>query len=949
MSANDEVRIKTHDRGIEIGLPLVQGRATRLPLADWSTSTIASLTRQSRRCLETLDYLHGEALLEELDDGSYRLPFRHLPALDEFDRRVLGIPVDVQPTIHVAADGFIGASDFSLAVEVTDQVLGPLEGRFDRFDGVYLSPSGLVPLPPEANALLEACDALNASSDLAEQLGLLAEVKIKAEQAGATLDSYLADEQVFIADGLDIDVSISSNREAQVSPQFGEHIPDAATERLARTKRPGRVVSAQTNDNRRVRVILDQEDIEAVEAVRGLGDVTGADVPRLLVEPERVLGDTLDLTRYSPRVRGFLPKVKQARARLAFKPTKRDWFNLEASFAVNDLPVAEGIDLSGATSSTVEATDAVQEPITATTDKSPGKAESDDMSFDSVSRLAADAANDFIETEDGWLKVDKENVKQVRAAKEKIESEFPEGIPLRHMPYVLDVISNLHDLEFVDLPPEVEELVKPKVDTRLPESLRLELHPYQVAGYEWLWRIANWPLRPGAMLADEMGLGKTAQVITLLARLQEEGRLAPALVVLPGSLIDKWIEEFEKFCPRLLPVVEHHGPNRSSQADVLASQQLVITTYEILRADQLLLGQVDWQVLVCDESQRVKNPAAGVTRAVKALKAGKRVTMTGTPVENNLSELWCQMDLLLPGFLGSDSEFRAKWAKSIENPEVVEPLRQERAEDLRQTIQPHYLRRLKSEVLEGLPSISFNRDEVPMSSLQTERYETRRQTARGASIGIRLALLQELIQLCSHPRAMEDEFPDSEQLVSECPKLGWVVDYIMHQVRPEGEKVLLFSRYKRIQRILKQVISELVGGPSFPPLNGDVDVRNRLEYVRRFNSHDGFAAMVLSPEATGVGLDLVGANHVVHYTRLWNPAKEAQATARTHRISQTRPVHVQYPITVCSAFTSVEVHLDRLLQDKQQLAEDVIWPTSKLNVERELADAAFEDVPDTEP
>ena len=403
---------------------------------------------------------------------------------------------------------------------------------------------------------------------------------------------------------------------------------------------------------------------------------------------------------------------------------------------------------------------------------------------------------------------------------------------------------------------------------------------------------------------------------------------------MPLAVMVNWQRELKRFAPRIGHIHLHQGPYRQRDPNRLGLNDVVITTYATLRRDQIMLAKVDWTVVACDEAQNVKNPTANVTSAVKGMKASFRLACTGTPVENGLSELWCIVDFAQPGRLGSRREFRDTFERPLVDALDDTEDQEGHVARLRTQLHPHYIRRTKEEVLR-LPPKTEHTYEVGMSERQAAIYA---QILAGVHRGETLPLvgLQRLITVCSHPLALPEanQSEDSKRLLEDAPKLRKTVE-VLEEIRRTGAKVVIYTRLKAMQRILQTVILDKFG---FDPsvLNGEVSGYHRHGIVEAFNAGRGFDAMILSPEAAGVGLNITGATHVIHYTRLWNPAKENQATDRVHRIGQTHEVAIHYPIVAGDGFKSVEQHLHDLLQEKLQLARNVLIPRKSLDFLSEL-------------
>jgi SNF2 family DNA or RNA helicase len=427
-----------------------------------------------------------------------------------------------------------------------------------------------------------------------------------------------------------------------------------------------------------------------------------------------------------------------------------------------------------------------------------------------------------------------------------------------------------------------------------------------------------------------MGLGKTVQVIAHMLRLKDSGTLGPHLVVVPKTLVENWGREIRKFSNNLLAVFVYDGVTRWPGKGDFAGIDVVLTTYDTLRRDQARLATVDWDMVVCDEAQYAKNPTAQRTSAVKALKSRHRSALTGTPVENGLIEFWCIMDFVQPGLLGSWADFRTNYERPIIAADAER--RDELVNKLLGEIRGHYLRRLKSDILKDLPPKHYHFKPV---ALEERQYELYREIARRAKIGGRgaaLGAIQQLLMLCAHPAAVGSAqvfapFPEYQ-----FPKINETIG-ILEDIRSANEKVVIFTDFKEIQRQLQDAIRKKFG--IWPDIiNGEM-THNRQVVIDMFSEKPGFNVLILGHQVGGVGLNITAANHVIHYTRPWNPAKENQATDRTHRIGQTKPVNVYYLIVKDERFTTVEVRLDELIRSKEDLARDVLRPSAEMKVQIE--------------
>ncbi|WP_329042504.1 DEAD/DEAH box helicase [Streptomyces sp. NBC_00178] len=448
-----------------------------------------------------------------------------------------------------------------------------------------------------------------------------------------------------------------------------------------------------------------------------------------------------------------------------------------------------------------------------------------------------------------------------------------------------------------------------------PAALDADLRDYQLRGLNWLVTMSSLGL--GCCLADDMGLGKTITLIALHLHRQEAGTTAgPTLVVCPTSLMGNWQREIERFAPGT-PVRRFHGPSRS--LDGVAAGEFVLTTYGTMRLDAARLAQASWGMVVADEAQHVKNPRSATARQLRTIGAGARVALTGTPVENNLSELWAILDWTTPGLLGKLGTFRDRYASAVERGD--DPAATERLAAL---VRPFLLRRRKSDpgIAPELPPKTETDRAVSLTPEQAGLYEAVvRETlaeisgADGfARRGLIVKLLTALKQICNHPaQYLKEEQP---RIVDRSGKVE-LLDELLDTILSEGASVLVFTQYVRMARLLEQHLAARGVPTQF--LHGGTPVAEREAMVNRFQA-GAAPVFLLSLKAAGTGLNLTRAGHVVHFDRWWNPAVEAQATDRAYRIGQTQPVQVHRLI----AEGTIEDRIAAMLARKQGLADAVL-------------------------
>ncbi|PIC57820.1 ATP-dependent helicase [Sporosarcina sp. P12(2017)] len=566
-----------------------------------------------------------------------------------------------------------------------------------------------------------------------------------------------------------------------------------------------------------------------------------------------------------------------------------------------------------------------------------------------------DENREYIRAGDEWFHLDPAWLKRIRELMEQVDdgewtvkdllfNEVPEEIapvydeeedddPLvafSMQQSLRKVMNMLHDKK--GLPP-----------VPVPKTLHAELRPYQQEGFEWLHFMRD--NKFGAVLADDMGLGKTVQLITYLLYVHNLPETdSPSLIICPTSVMGNWQKELERFAPSLTVHV-HYGTNRAREeqfADMMSKRQahIILTTYGTATQDGEMLSMYEFANVTIDEAQNIKNLQTKQSRAIRKLRGEHHIALTGTPIENRLSELWAIFDFIHKGYLGSFRKFSEEFIVPIERDDLEAEKRK-----LRARIQPFMMRRTKNdpELRLNLPEKLEQNEYVPLTPEQAALYESfvsetkfKLETLTGFERkGLILKMLSRLKQLCNHPALFLKEPPaPAAELTTRSNKMARIVS-MAAEIAANGEQCLIFTQYIGMGQMIRQCLSEL-HGIDVPFLTGSMPKGQRDALVEAFQNGE-FPIFILSLKAGGTGLNLTQANHVLHADRWWNPAVENQATDRAYRIGQTKFVHVHKFVTV----GTIEEKIDEMLVEKAALSADLIHSSQWLT---ELNDRELEDL-----
>lgn len=908
-----------------------------------------------------------------LDNNTILIPHEAAANFSEEERLALNFPDPFPFNIEIRASGILTDKDFRYSYRFLNGLDQPFVNPIRIGSYLEITPDQTYLLTGGQFSLVDAIDAFNnnkvknakSGQVIKNNLMLFSKIKNFAKETGAALDTYLNSEQVVapskigirlkkVNDSIEVEPVLYNDEKTEedtlVKPSLEGSQADDFIKVFDRFSKAREVYSVPGG----MKVVLDEQQQLALNQVKQKRIVSGKEKDILLKSPQQIFNPelfyfddfsdrVLEIGEYKPRVFPFL------------RPAKESWLPPEGGIIIDGtrvfIPPREARDFIARVEQAIEKG---KKKITWHGQSVPATIETIQATHD----LIEIRPNESTSTKDTL-----NNLQNNRGYK-----------------HVLIIKDNI---KCIDYPNDDEPKIRPGIQG-FPRSLRpgVILLKHQKDGVQWLQRLWINGAK-GALLADDMGLGKTLQALSFLAwvrELIEEGHIEnrPVLIVAPVVLLKNWVEEYRKFIePIFGPLLELHGTElarlkykdiavdlgirkeieikEKSEAEelirsgrgilldfgVISKAGAVLTTYETLRDYQFSLGLVNWSVIVLDEAQKIKNPTAMITTAVKAMKYEFALALTGTPVENSWIDLWSIMDFVQPALLDCLNDFNAKYQKPLDKPETD---RQALGLQLKERINLWMIRRMKEDYLRGLPDKKMKLYEETMPEAQLncyievirnarEKMPDRYSGQRRQYIFNTIAALRDISLHPNLPYFSDDGYADwpDEEIINSSARLKKTME-ILDEISTRGEKAIIFLISRKMQRVIQRLIKNRFGINCIRPVNGEVTGGRRKLLVDSFQSTKGFNVIIMSPEAAGVGLNVTAANHVIHLSRAWNPAKEDQATDRVYRIGQSLPVTIHIPLAVHPMFNNTECNgtfdlkLHRLLESKRQLSRNVLLP-----------------------
>lgn len=940
--------------------------------ADWHIDgTCSPLGKSVANCVQQL----VEQELGETRGQDVVVPYANFSTIDDLEYTFLSDLAPWAPfSLSIEATGSLGLPKFGYRVAF---LLGSQQAFVERVGAFVRRNTQVYRLSPATYQILDQIEYFQnlAEVDQTKEQGLkvLSSIKELGRISGTEFDEYLTKEEVLVPSRVRVNIVSHEDDRISLAPAFEGVSEDAMRDAFLALDDVQTVYDLPKPNGGRIRVVLEPDMKEVLRDLRLARRVGGNDRERIIADIDSVFSDgtsreLIDLADFGPRVRaiGDVP----ARAKVAAKKKSNGW---------DDANILEPEDLDFTIRCSQDGVE-LEIPI-------ESKEELEELSelvgnAQAQGKIAITFKGHRLIIDEGLVGSIKESQLLVGLCKKPKNSNDKRGQAKLAYRYLL-IYTNEDEVDFSEGDTSQVFEAAPTYFTR-PKALKstffdrsgnersVDIKTHQIEGIQWLkYLFENRLYRRGALLADDMGLGKTLQILTFLAWAIEEGYVEglgsdtppwqPILIVAPVILLENWEEELRRFFDDSVfsPAQIIHGKtlrklvtrkDRGKELelgvpkldiDALREHRVVITNYDTVLNYQHSFARVDWSIVVCDEAQEIKEHTAKKSEALKALKAVFRVVSTGTPVENRLLDLWNLMDFIQPGTLfGSGREFSNYY--EFDPDDTPEEEQRRLTEELRDALQfgkPHSFvkRRQKEDVLEDLPDKHEVTVRCDLSTTQRNMHlGLVRRIKHEDSKTHHFSLLHSLRKLYMHPR-LETGYGSVDSpstFVSECSKLKATID-ILNKAKRKSEKALIFTESIPMQQILAQVVGaefgldvDIINGSPNSREQKKYSIQNRKQLIEAFEAKEGFNVIVLSPHVAGVGLTITGANHVIHYSRWWNPAKEAQATDRAYRIGQEKDVYVYYLIATDpkGEFESFDEKLDKLLNFKKGLARDFLLP-----------------------
>lgn len=880
----------------------------------------------------TDDCIYYQPLATLVDNGHAKfyksectVPFENIYLLDDDERIILGVPQPYNKAMKLRGEGMLNSQDFQYKIELLSHIPDGELLACERSGNIIITKGEEYLLSEAQYELINRVEAFNAipkeqkTTDF--NLRQFYEIKTLAIQAGCEMDSYLQNENVYAPERIKIEVG-RDEYGFLIEPAINIEENAKFQRTFDRMRKVQGVYPVERDNGERVRVVLNPEQKENLTHIKNGGiHKTREEIQSIVKHPTEYFNpEVFDLTDlYSDRV------IEIGIYKPKFYPFVCPYRSCWIAGATIETPQ------NGTTKLTIRSEQelsTLKMAIHYAEKKQHGIVEYNDTQID------IDDARFLAETAE----------KQLKNPKQSIEVEGNQDNDSRK---VLIIKENAEEMDFAVKERAIERGDKYTLfkDPFLKETFQLKTH--QEEGVAWLQHLYK-SKASGCLMADDMGLGKTLQILYFIDwHSRKYANHKPYLIVAPLSLLENWENEYNRFfeSPRLnISCLTSKSIPRTFDKAIVEKMQnmdIILTNYESLRISQLNFCAVDFDIIALDEAQKIKSPGTLVTNAAKALKGTFKIAMTGTPVENSLIDLWCIMDYCVPGLLGNAKAFAAQYQTPLKKKDTdIVSL----GNEIHNNMGIYFMRRLKRDAAKDLPKKIELKQQMEMPTVQSDTYK---RVVNEYISGVKpnmLLTIMDIREISEHPFLYDSTLSQRtmQELTDTSARLQVTIAFL-DKIKEKNEKAIIFAERKETQKMLWRVCHERYSIAA-KVINGDTpsivtrqmpNKQSRQVSIDEFQAVDGFNVIIMSPVAAGMGLNVTAANHVIHYSRHWNPAKENQATDRAYRIGQEKDVFVYYPMAISKDFKSFDETLDELLSRKTSLATSTIFPTERVEVKQE--------------
>lgn len=880
----------------------------------------------------TDDCIYYQPLATLVDNGHAKfykneciVPFENIYLLDDDERSILGVPQPYNKAMRLRGDGMLNSKEFQYKIELLSHIPDGELLTCERSGNIIITKRKEFLLSEAQYELINRVESFNVIPEEQKttdfNLRQFSDIKALAIQAGCEMDSYLKNENVYAPNRIKIEIGRDEDG-FLINPAIDIEENGKFQHTFDRMRRVQGVYPVERDNGERVRVVLNPEQKENLTHIKNSGKhKTREEIQSIVEHPTEYFDpNVFDLTDlYSDRV------IEIGIYKPKFYPFVCPYKSCWIAGATVETPQ------NGTAKLTIESEQELSDlkmAIHDATEKRQSIVEYNNAQID------IDDAKFLAETAE----------KQLKNPKQPLKLDSNQDDDGRK---VLIIKENAEEMDFAVKEQVIERGDKYTLfkDPFLNEKFQLKSH--QEEGIAWLQHLYK-NRASGCLMADDMGLGKTLQILYFIDwHSRKYANHKPYLIVAPVSLLENWENEYKRFfespCLNITRLTSKNVPRQfdKSVVEKMQDMDIILTNYESLRISQLNFCAVDFDIIALDEAQKIKSPGTLVTNAAKALKGTFKIALTGTPVENSLLDLWCIMDYCVPGLLGNAKAFASQYQNPLkkEDTDIVVL-----GNEIHDKMGIYFMRRLKRDVAKDLPEKIELKQQIEMPIVQSDTYKrVVNDYISGAQPNMLLTIM-DIREVSEHPYLYDSTLSHRtlQELANSSARLQATIAFL-DRIKEKNEKVIIFAERKETQKMLWRVCHKRYGIAA-KVINGDTpsivtrqmaNKQSRQASIDEFQAVDGFNVIIMSPVAAGMGLNVTAANHVIHYSRHWNPAKESQATDRAYRIGQEKDVFVYYPMAVSKDFKSFDETLDELLFRKTFLATSTIFPTERVEVKQE--------------